>query len=90
MFNVSMQKQTAIYYKHCKINKSLGSKLIVNKVSAAGIKPYGLTLVCDRQTPAWMNKDAKGNPLGREEALDNLKIHIKMKLLENASWAIST
>lgn len=51
--------------------------ILVDKVLASGMQMYGHTLVCDQHTPAWMNTDAKGNPLGREEALDNMKAHIK-------------
>ncbi len=51
--------------------------MLVDKVLASGMQMYGHTLVWDRQTPAWMNTDTKGNPLGREEALDNLKTHIQ-------------
>ncbi len=54
---------------------------LVDKILAEGMKMHGHTLVWHQQSPAWMNTktDAKGNavPLGRKEALDNLKTHIK-------------
>ncbi len=54
-----------------------GADAIMDKVLASGMQMYGHTLVLDKQTPAWMNKDTKGNPLGREEALENMRTHIK-------------
>jgi endo-1,4-beta-xylanase len=50
---------------------------IMDKVLASGMQMYGHTLVLDKQTPAWMNKDTKGAPLGRKEALENMRTHIK-------------
>ncbi|OPX44079.1 endo-1,4-beta-xylanase A precursor [Ruminiclostridium hungatei] len=54
---------------------------LIDKTLAEGLKMHGHTLVWHQQSPAWMNttEDAGGNtiPLGREEALDNLKTHIK-------------
>lgn len=54
-----------------------GADMVVNLVKAAGAKMHGHTLVWYQQTPAWMNTDDKGKPLGREEALDNMRTHIK-------------
>jgi Beta-1,4-xylanase len=54
-----------------------GADTIMDKVLASGMQMYGHTLVLDKQTPAWMNKDTKGNPLGRKEALGNMRTHIK-------------
>lgn len=54
-----------------------GADMAVNLVSAAGAKMHGHTLVWHQQSPAWMNTDDSGKPLGREEALENLRIHIK-------------
>ncbi len=54
---------------------------LVDKVLAAGFKMHGHTLVWHQQSPAWLNSkvDASGNtvPLSREEALTNLRTHIK-------------
>jgi endo-1,4-beta-xylanase len=54
---------------------------LVDKVLAEGFKMHGHTLVWHQQSPAWLNTkvDASGNaiPLSREEALTNLRTHIK-------------
>lgn len=54
---------------------------IVNKVQAEGMQMHGHVLVWHQQTPAWMNTatDANGNtvPLSRDEALDNMRTHIR-------------
>ncbi|MEK3834315.1 endo-1,4-beta-xylanase [Paenibacillus sp. FSL R7-0128] len=54
---------------------------MVNKVLAEGMKMHGHVLVWYQQSPDWMNltTDAAGLsvPLGRDEALANLRAHIK-------------
>lgn len=54
---------------------------MVDKVLAEGMQMHGHVLVWHQQSPVWMNtgKDAEGNtvPLGREEALENLRTHIR-------------
>ncbi len=54
---------------------------IVDKVLAEGLKMHGHVLVWHSQTGAWMNTttDSGGNTiaLGRDEALDNMRTHIK-------------
>jgi len=54
---------------------------MVNQVLAEGMNMHGHVLVWHQQSPDWMNtaKDANGNnvPLSREEALENLRTHIK-------------
>lgn len=54
---------------------------MVNKVLTEGMQMHGHVLVWHQQSPAWMNttKDAQDNtiPLGRDEALLNLRTHIK-------------
>ncbi|MEK5639599.1 1,4-beta-xylanase [Paenibacillus rhizosphaerae] len=54
---------------------------MVDKVRAAGMQMHGHVLVWHQQSPAWMNtaQDAQGNtvPLSREEALVNLRTHIR-------------
>ncbi|MNO41731.1 Endo-1,4-beta-xylanase A precursor [compost metagenome] len=54
---------------------------MVDKVLAEGMQMHGHVLVWHQQSPVWMNttKDAAGNtlPLGRDEALINLKTHIR-------------
>ncbi|QUL56492.1 endo-1,4-beta-xylanase [Paenibacillus tritici] len=54
---------------------------MVNKVLAEGMKMHGHVLVWYQQSPDWMNlsTDAAGKtvPLGRAEALTNLRTHIR-------------
>lgn len=54
---------------------------IVNKALQNGIQVHGHTLVWHGQTPAWMNSatDESGStvPLSREEALLNMRTHIR-------------
>lgn len=54
---------------------------MVNKVLAEGMKMHGHVLVWHQQPPAWMNTSTDGAgksvPLGRDEALANLRAHIK-------------
>lgn len=50
---------------------------MVENVQKAGLKIHGHTLVWHQQSPQWMNQSSKGVYLGREEALENLRIHIK-------------
>lgn len=54
---------------------------MVDKVLAEGMQMHGHVLAWHQQSPAWMNTttDASGNtaPMGRDEALANLKAHIK-------------
>ncbi|WP_342565106.1 endo-1,4-beta-xylanase [Paenibacillus sp. FSL R7-0345] len=54
---------------------------MVDKVLAEGMQMHGHVLVWHQQSPVWMNtsKDAEGNtvPLSREEALVNLRTHIR-------------
>ncbi|WP_438447022.1 endo-1,4-beta-xylanase [Gorillibacterium sp. sgz5001074] len=54
---------------------------MVNQVLAAGMKMHGHVLVWHQQSPAWLNTatDAQGGtvPLSRDEALTNLRTHIR-------------
>ncbi|MGG6309267.1 endo-1,4-beta-xylanase [Paenibacillus macerans] len=54
---------------------------MVDKVLAEGMQMHGHVLVWHQQSPAWLNttQDTEGNtiPLGREEALANLRNHIQ-------------
>ena len=50
---------------------------LVDKVLAEGMKMHGHTLVWHQQSPEWMNQKEDGTYLGREEALENLRTHIK-------------
>lgn len=50
---------------------------MVNKVLAEGMKMHGHVLVWHQQSPAWMNTAADQTPLGRDEALANLRNHIR-------------
>lgn len=57
-----------------------GADALVDKVLAEGLKMHGHTLVWYQQSPSWMNTkpvDGKAAPLDREEALANLRTHIK-------------
>lgn len=59
---------------------------IVNKVLAEGMKMHGHVLVWHQQSPAWMYSklDSQGKeiPLAREEALKNMRTHIR-KVVEH-------
>jgi len=54
---------------------------LVDKVLAEGMQMHGHVLVWHQQSPPWMNTatDEQSNtvPLGRDEALDNLRTHIE-------------
>ena len=54
---------------------------IVNKALQNGIQVHGHTLVWHGQTPAWMNSKTNESgssvPLSREEALQNMRTHIR-------------
>ncbi|TYP76771.1 endo-1,4-beta-xylanase [Paenibacillus methanolicus] len=49
---------------------------LVDAALAEGLSVHGHVLVWHQQTPAWMNT-ASGSPLSREEALANMRTHIK-------------
>lgn len=50
---------------------------LLEKSLAEGFKVHGHTLVWHQQSPAWMNQKEDGTYLGREEALENLRTHIR-------------
>lgn len=58
-----------------------GADAIVDKVLAEGLQMHGHVLVWHQQTGAWMNTttDTGGNTvaLGRDEALENMRTHIR-------------
>ncbi len=66
---------------------------LVDKILSEGMEMHGHTLVWHQQSPDWMNTttDEGGNtiPLGREEALANLKTHIKTVVEHFGSRVIS-
>lgn len=66
---------------------------LVDKILSEGMEMHGHTLVWHQQSPDWMNTttDESGNtiPLGREEALTNLKTHIKTVVEHFGSRVIS-
>jgi endo-1,4-beta-xylanase len=49
---------------------------LVAKAVAEGFKIVGHTLVWHSQSPPWLWQDENGQPLARDEALDNLRRHI--------------
>ena len=50
---------------------------MVENVQKAGLRIHGHTLVWHQQSPMWMNQSSKDVYLGREEALENLRTHIR-------------
>lgn len=50
---------------------------LVDKALAEGLKVHGHVLVWHQQSPEWLYVDENGAPLSREEALENLRIHVK-------------
>lgn len=50
---------------------------LVAKIEAAGLLLHGHVLVWHQQTPAWLNTGADNAPLSREEALTNMRTHIR-------------
>ena len=50
---------------------------IVDKATAEGLKVHGHTLLWHQQSPKWMNQKDDDSYLGREEALENMRTHIK-------------
>ncbi|MFC4601691.1 endo-1,4-beta-xylanase [Cohnella hongkongensis] len=52
---------------------------MVDRVLAEGMQMHGHVLVWHQQSPPWMNT-ADGSPLGRDEALDNMRTHIRTVL----------
>ncbi len=49
---------------------------LVDKAISEGLQVHGHVLVWHQQTPAWMTT-SNGTPLSREDALDNMKTHIR-------------
>lgn len=50
---------------------------LVQKVQDAGLDLHGHVLVWHAQSPTWLHTAANGEPLSREEALKNLRTHVK-------------
>ena len=50
---------------------------LVDKAIAEGMKVHGHTLLWHQQSPKWMNQKEDDSYLGREEALENMRTHIK-------------
>ncbi|HEX3029824.1 MAG TPA: endo-1,4-beta-xylanase, partial [Clostridia bacterium] len=54
---------------------------MISKVQAAGLQMHGHVLVWHSQSPAWLNTTTSAigvsEPLGRDEALENMRTHIK-------------
>jgi endo-1,4-beta-xylanase len=50
---------------------------LVQRVKDAGLDLHGHVLVWHAQSPTWLHTAESGKPLSREEALTNLKTHVK-------------
>ncbi|RCW76969.1 endo-1,4-beta-xylanase [Saliterribacillus persicus] len=50
---------------------------LVNKAAAEGLDIHGHVLIWHQQSDEWLHSDENGDPLSREEALQNLKTHVK-------------
>lgn len=50
---------------------------LVQKVQDAGFDLHGHVLVWHAQSPTWLHTAANGQPLSRDEALANLRTHVK-------------
>ncbi|MFS0871053.1 endo-1,4-beta-xylanase [Paenibacillus xylanilyticus] len=50
---------------------------LVQRVQDAGLDLHGHVLVWHAQSPTWLHTAANGEPLSREEALTNLRTHVK-------------
>ncbi|PTM59165.1 GH35 family endo-1,4-beta-xylanase [Desmospora activa DSM 45169] len=50
---------------------------LVEKVLEEGLKMHGHVLVWHQQSAEWLYTDENGEPLSREEALENLRTHVK-------------
>ncbi|MDN4604964.1 endo-1,4-beta-xylanase [Paenibacillus sp. F6_3S_P_1C] len=50
---------------------------LVQRVKDAGLDLHGHVLVWHAQSPTWLYTAASGEPLSREEALTNLRTHVK-------------
>ncbi|RUS45720.1 endo-1,4-beta-xylanase [Cohnella sp. AR92] len=63
---------------------------LVDKVRSEGMQMHGHVLVWHQQSPAWLNTDTtSGAPLGRDEALVNLRTHIRTVMEHFGSKVIS-
>ncbi|WP_040950848.1 endo-1,4-beta-xylanase [Gorillibacterium massiliense] len=74
-------KPVALYDTNGNLDFSAADDL-VTKVLAAGLKMHGHVLVWHQQSPTWMNTSDGTTPLGRDEALQNMKTHIQ-KVMEH-------
>lgn len=50
---------------------------LVQKVQDAGLDLHGHVLVWHAQSPSWLHTAANGEPLSRDEALTNLRTHVR-------------
>jgi endo-1,4-beta-xylanase len=50
---------------------------LVNKAMAEGLKVHGHVLVWHQQSPEWLFSNESGAPLSRDDALANLRTHVK-------------
>ncbi|WP_418040362.1 endo-1,4-beta-xylanase [Paenibacillus xylanilyticus] len=50
---------------------------LVQRVQDAGLDLHGHVLVWHAQSPTWLHTAANGEPLSREEALENLRTHVQ-------------
>ncbi|WP_084146587.1 endo-1,4-beta-xylanase [Paenibacillus wynnii] len=67
--------------------------VLVDKILAEGLQLHGHVLVWHQQTPVWLNTttDVDNNtiPLGRDEALNNMRTHIKTVMEHYGNSVIS-
>lgn len=52
--------------------------ILMQMAKDAGMKVHGHVLVWHQQSPSFLYEDENGKPLSREDALNNLRTHIKM------------
>lgn len=53
------------------------SDALVDRALAEGMQVHGHVLIWHQQSPEWLHTDENGQPLSREEALANLRHHVK-------------
>jgi len=62
---------------------------LVQRVQDAGLDLHGHVLVWHAQSPTWLHTAANGTPLSRDEALKNLRTHVKTVVAHFGDQVIS-